>query len=154
LTLLGDKDRFVVPSYFRKIVRASSDDKGIICLAKHDRWDCLVGFGLSREAELEEQLNREEDAALRLGREYDRELKSNLLFGFERIPFDNSGRFTRPDYLRADGQIEDKLFFRGAGRSFTVWNPAVLEEQGDDWNPVKSSCAGLVKEAEAKAKRK
>ncbi|MXO82981.1 division/cell wall cluster transcriptional repressor MraZ [Altererythrobacter aestiaquae] len=152
LTLLGDKDRFVIPPEFRKIVRASSDDKRILCLAKHDRWDCLVGFGLSRQEELEEQLDREEDAALRLGRDYDRELRSNLLFGFERIPFDDSGRFTMPDYLRSDGQIDDTLFFRGAGQSFTVWNPAVLEQQGSEWNPVKSSCAGLVKEAEAKGK--
>ncbi|MDN3646027.1 division/cell wall cluster transcriptional repressor MraZ [Pontixanthobacter aestiaquae] len=152
MTLLGDKDRFVIPPEFRKIVRASSDDKRILCLAKHDRWDCLVGFGLSRQEELEEQLDREEDAALRLGRDYDRELRSNLLFGFERIPFDDSGRFTMPDYLRSDGQIDDTLFFRGAGQSFTVWNPAVLEQQGSEWNPVKSSCAGLVKEAEAKGK--
>lgn len=154
LTLLGDKDRFVIPPEFRKIVKASSDDKRILCLAKHDRWNCLVGFGLSREAELEEQLDSEREAALRLGKEYDRELRSNLLFGFERIPFDDSGRFTMPDFMRKDGRIEDQLYFRGAGRSFTVWNPAILADQGDEWAPLKSGCAGLLADLAAKGRGK
>lgn len=154
LTLLGDKDRFVVPSEFRKIIKSSSGEKRILCLAKHDRWDCLLGFGLSRIDELETQIDREEDAALRLGKEYDRELRSNQLFGFERIPFDDSGRFTMPDFIRNDGGIEDKLFFRGAGKSFTIWNPASLAKQGDEWSAAKSGCAGLLADLAAKGKGK
>lgn len=154
LTLLGDKGRFVVPSDFRKTVKESSDGHRILCLAKHDRWDCLVGFGLSREAELETQLDREEEAALRLGREYDRELRASQLFGFEKIPFDDSGRFTMPDFIKTDGLIEDALFFRGGGRFFTIWNPEVLDRQGDEWRAAKAGCQGLLADIAAKAKRK
>ncbi len=153
LTLMGDKGRFVVPSDFRKTVRASSDDKRILCLAKHDRWDCLVGFGLSREAELESQLDREEDAALRLGREYDRELRASQLFGFEKIPFDDSGRFTMPDFLKSEGLIGDQLFFRGGGRFFTIWDPLILQIQGDEWKAAIAGCKSLLADLDAKGKR-
>ncbi len=154
LTLLGDKGRYVIPSDFRNTVKESSDGNRTLCLAKHDRWDCLVGFGLSREAELEEQLDREQESALRLGRDYDRDLRSIQLFGFEKIPFDDSGRFTMPDFLRADGQIEDALFFRGGGRFFTIWNPEVLKRQGMEFNTLKAGCDSLLSEARAKEKSK
>ena len=154
LTLLGDKGRYVIPSDFRKTVKESSDGNRTLCLAKHDRWDCLVGFGLSREAELESQLDREEDAALRLGREFDRDLRSIQLFGFEKIPFDDSGRFTMPDFIKSDGRIEDALFFRGGGRFFTIWNPEILARQGSEFNALKAGCESLLADAQAKAAEK
>ena len=153
LTLLGDKGRYVVPPDFRKIVKESSGDKRILCLSKHDRWDCLIGFGLSREADLERELDREEEAALRLGRDYDRELRSLDLYGFEKIPFDDSGRFTMPDFLKSEGQIEDRLFCRGGGQFFTIWNPDVLMRQDDKFRALKAGCASLLAEADSKGKR-
>ncbi len=154
LTLLGDKGRYVIPSDFRKTVKESSGGNRTLCLAKHDRWECLVGFGLSREAELEAQLDREEDGALRLGREYDRELRAIQLFGFEKIPFDDSGRFTMPDFIKSDGGIDDALFFRGGGRFFTIWNPEILAQQSDEFRTLKAGCASLLTEAQTKAARK
>ena len=69
-SLKGEKGRFVLPSAFRKTVAQSSDGK-TLCLDKHHRWNCLVGFGLSRESELEDQLEREEERAFRLGKDFD-----------------------------------------------------------------------------------
>jgi len=66
----GDKNRFVLPPSFRKAVKESSGGR-ILCLDKHDRWNCLVGFGLSRNEELSAQIDREEERALRLGRDFD-----------------------------------------------------------------------------------
>ena len=154
LTLLGDKGRYVVPPDFRRIVKESSDGNRTLCLAKHDRWDCLIGFGLSREADLEKELDREQDAALRLGRDFDRELRSLDIYGFERIPFDESGRFTMPDFIKSEGQIDDTLFYRGAGQFFTIWNPDVLFEQGDEFRALKAVCKSLLASSDAKGKRK
>ena len=53
-----------------------------MCLMKHPSWNCLVGFGLSRKPELEAQLDREEELAVRLGKEFDRDTRSSQLFGF------------------------------------------------------------------------
>lgn len=146
----GDKSRYVLPPLFRKAVKESSDGR-FLCLMKHDRWDCLVGFGLSRKGELEEQLDREEERALRLGRDFDRETRSSQLNGFVELPFDDSGRFVMPEYLRTLADVEDGLFFQGGGRFFTLWNPDKLMAMGDDWAAAKAACQALV--ADAKAKR-
>jgi len=149
----GDKGRYTLPPLFRKAVKESSDGR-ILCLAKHDRWDCLTGFGLSRKSELDAQLDREEDRAIRTGAEFDRDLRANLLFGFVEIPFDDSGRFVMPEHLRALAGIEDGLYFQGAGRFFTVWNPVRLAAMGPEWAAAQAACASLLAEADAKGKRK
>lgn len=149
----GDKGRYVLPPLFRKAVRESSDGR-VLCLAKHDRWNCLTGFGLSRKLELEDQLDREEDRALARGVDFDREVRSSQLNGFVELPFDDSGRFVMPEYLRDLGNIDDGLFFQGGGRFFTLWNPAELMRMGDEWAAAKAACAALVAEAGTKAKKK
>ena len=47
-SLIGEKGRFVLPPDFRKAVRDSGQGERVLCLAKHPRWKCLTGFGLSR----------------------------------------------------------------------------------------------------------
>ena len=149
----GDKNRFVLPPLFRKAVKESSEGR-TLCLAKHAQWDCLVGFGLSRKAELEAQLDREETLAYQAGRDFDRDTRASQLFGFVELPFDDSGRFVMPDHLRALGKIGEGLFFQGGGRFFTVWNPVELNRMGDDWAAAKAACDSLLAEADAKAKKK
>ncbi|MFN2098584.1 division/cell wall cluster transcriptional repressor MraZ [Altererythrobacter sp. MF3-039] len=149
----GDKGRFTLPPLFRKAVRESSEGR-ILCLAKHDRWDCLTGFGLSRKPELEDQLDREEERAIRTGSDFDRDMRAMHLFGFSEVPFDDSGRFVMPEHLRDLAGIESGLYFQGAGRFFTIWNPDALQAMGPDWAPAQAACASLLAEAEAKGKRK
>ena len=139
----GDKSRYVLPPLFRKAVKESSEAR-VLCLAKHDRWNCLVGFGLSRKPELEAQLDREEDIAIRNGKDFDRETRSSQLNGFVELPFDDSGRFVMPDYLRTLANIGDGLFLQGGGRFFTLWNPSELAKMGDDWAAAKAACEALV----------
>ena len=150
-SLAGDKGRYVLPPPFRKAVIESSDGN-TLCLAKHDRWKCLVGFGLSRRQELEQQLDREEAAAMSRDRDFDRETRAMQLNGFVEFPFDKSGRFVLLDYLRELAGIDDCLFFQGAGRFFTVWNPRHLQEMGDDWAAAKAACAALSADVRSKAK--
>ena len=147
----GEKSRFVLPPLFRKAVRESSDGR-VLCLMKHPSWNCLVGFGLSRKEELEAQLDREEDRATALGRDFDRDLRASQLFGFVEMPFDDSGRFVMPDHLRDLASIDDGLYFQGGGRFFTLWNPAELAKMGDDWASAKAACASLLSEAKGKGK--
>lgn len=141
----GDKGRFVLPPLFRKAVRDSSDGR-VLCLAKHDRWNCLSGFGLSRKLELEAQLDREEEMSIRLNREFDRDTRASQLFSFIEVPFDDSGRFVMPEHLRTLAGIDDGLYFQGGGRFFTMWNPAALNEMGSDWDAAKAACANLIGE--------
>lgn len=142
----GDKGRFVLPPLFRSAVKDSSDGR-VLCLDKHPKFACLVGFGLSRMNELESQLDREEDRA---GADFDRDTRAAQLFGFARVPFDDSGRFVLPDHLRMLGNIDGSMFFQGGGRSFTIWNPAELMRMSDDWAAAKAACAQFMAEAKSK----
>ena len=142
----GDKGRFVLPPLFRNAVKASSEGK-VLCLDKHAKFPCLVGFGLSRMSELELQLDREEDRA---GAEFDRDTRAQQLFGFAQVPFDDSGRFVLPDHLRILGNIEGAMFFQGGGRNFTIWNPAELMKMDGAWAAAKAACAQFQAEGKGK----
>lgn len=141
----------MLPPLFRKAVKDSSDGR-VLCLMKHPAWTCLVGFGLSRKQELDAQLDREEDRATALGRDFDRDARASQLFGFSEMPFDDSGRFVMPEHLRKIANIEGGLYFQGGGRFFTLWNPHELAQMGDDWAGAKAACESFLEEAKAKGK--
>lgn len=152
-SLRGEKNRFVLPPAFRKAVAESSGDR-ILCLAKHERWNCLTGFGLSRRVEFAEQIEQEYDRADKRGEPFDRDLRAMQLYGFAEIPFDASGRFIMPDYLADLGELETDVYFQGGGNFFTIWNPEQLYCQGAGWEGPQATCRKLAAEAAEKAKKK
>src|SRR5687767_8765418 len=84
----GDKGRYVLPPAFRNAIASGPKDDRTLCLAKHDRWNCLIGFGLVRTESFESQLDREEGNAVKLGKDFDRELRSTQLWSFTEVSFD------------------------------------------------------------------
>jgi hypothetical protein len=125
-SLRGEKGRFVLPPSFRKLVKDASAGGRTLCLAKHERWPCLTGFGLSRLDDFYVQLDREETAALARGAEYDRDLRMGQLFGFRRravrrvrplrIPrlSRGTGRSRRRGFLQRQRPVLHHLEPRGA----------------------------------------
>jgi MraZ protein len=146
-SLRGEKSRFVLPPQFRKTVRESSGGARILCITKHERWNCLSGFGLSRKEDLAAQIDREENLAIQQGKEFDRDLRAMQLYGFSEVPFDDSGRFVIPDHLLNLAQVSDGLFFQAAGGFFTLWNPDELAKMGAGWEGAQAACANLAAEA-------
>ena len=142
----GEKSRFVLPPQFRKDVRESSGGARTLCLAKHDRWTCLTGFGLARLDGFEAQLDREQSFAEARGEAFDRDLRSSQLYGFSQVPFDDSGRFVIPEHLAGLAKLDGALFFHGAGPFFTIWNPDELMRMGDGWEGAKAACAAMLAE--------
>lgn len=141
----GDKGRFVLPPAFRKAVKESSGGSRTLCLAAHDRFDCLIGFGLSHVEKLGQQIDREEERAIRLGQlDFDRDVRAAQLFGFEQLPFDDSGRFVMPEHLKELGKVTDGLYFQAAGDRFFVWAPAELAKMGPEWKGAQAACAKLI----------
>lgn len=153
-SLLGEKGRFVLPPDFRKAVRDSGDGERVLCLAKHPRWKCLTGFGLSRVGLFEAELDREERIALDRNQDYDREARAAQMYGFARVPFDDSGRFVLPERYFKLGAVADRLYFQGGGNSFTMWNPDQLAQMGADWEDAKEACLDLEAQALAGKGRK
>ncbi len=153
-SLQGEKGRFVLPTEFRKAVREASGGERVLCLAKHERWACLTGFGLSRETALEAQIDREERVAVERALDFDRELRSTQLFGFSKLAFDDSGRFILPDHFIKLARLGDRLFFQGAGNFFMIWNPAELAAMGAGWEGAQAACIELEAQALAAKARK
>ena len=149
----GEKSRFVLPAALRKDVTASSGGERALCLVKHDRWNCLQGFGLSHVATFDSVLDRAEEQAIRQGLPFDRDARSMVLYGYEQLPFDASGRFVLSDDLSDAGKIGDEVYFHGAGEFFTLWNPDELYAMGDELSGPKASCRQYQGDA-AKGKRK
>ena len=153
-SLLGEKGRFVLPPDFRKAVRDSGQGERVLCLAQHPRWKCLTGFGLSRVDEFETELNREEGIALERGLDFDRDHRAQQLYGFARVPFDDSGRFVMPERFFKLGGLSEAVFFQGGGKMFTIWNPSELAKLGAGWEDAQEACADLAAQAMSGKARK
>lgn len=158
-SLKGEKDRFVLPPDFRKALRESgTDETGAVrkelCLQLHADFPCLIAFGLGREAELDDLLDREEENALRRGAEFNRQVRSSQLFGFLKVPFDDSGRFVLPPRFVKGAQIADQLYFQGAGAEFLIFNPVELMKlPAAEWRHAQLACEDLAEQALAKARK-
>jgi len=148
----GEKGRYVLPPAFRNAIAPAAADTRTLCLVKHDRWNCLAGFGLARTESFDEQVGREEDNAVRLGKEFDRELRMTQLWSFSEVPFDASGRFVLPEHLAELCGIGEGICFLGGGQFFTLWSPKQLYAMGQGWEGQQAVCRKL--EADAKGKRK
>ena len=154
-SLSGDKGRYVLPPAFRNAIKDSSDGTKTLCLAAHDKFDCLIGFSVSRIPELRAKLDKEEQRAIDMkDYDWDRDVRAQQLFGFEQIPFDDSGRFNMPDHLRDLGNVGDGLYFHGAGDFFFIWNPEELDRMDRNFRGAQATCRKLKAEAEVKAKSK
>ena len=152
-SLQRDKNRFVLPAQFSSTLKESSG-KPIVCLARHDRWKCLIGYGLSRVAEFPEMIDREEARAIGAGKDFDPEKRAFDLHKYYEVPFDGSGRFVMPEDLTTLGKVGGQLYFQGAGQFFTAWAPDQLEAMGEGWEDAQLSCSNLAAKERTRAKRK
>jgi len=154
-SLRGEKGRYVLPPLFRKAIAPTDDDPRTLCLTKHPKRNCLTGFGLDRTDDFEAQVEREEEAALRLGKEFDRDLREMQLWSFQEVPFDASGRFVLPEALCGLVGITDSIAFLGGARSFMLWAPEELYKLDPaDVGQQQAMCRQQQAEALARAKRK
>ena len=151
--LRGEKNRLAMPASLRKDVVQSSGGEKTLCVAKHAKWNCLIGFGLSRIDTFDDVLDSEQERATRLGKDFDRDAMSMSLYGYEELPFDTSGRFVLTDDVAEMGKIGDEVFFHGAGEFFTMWNPDELEQMGEALDGAKISCRRWRSDARKKAGR-
>ena len=150
----GEKNRFVLPADFRQTVKDASHGNRMLCLDKHHKHPCLVGFGESRTESFAEQIAKEERIALERGEPFDIDERMAQVAGFARATFDESGRFVLPEYLGDQVEVTDALYFHGGGYQITIWAPEVLFTMGPGWDSVKSACRAKMAEHAAKAARK
>ena len=121
-SLQRDKGRFVLPAQFRATLKASSEGM-TVCLGKD---------------EMVAKFDAEEAVALEKGLPFDAVQRGMSLFSVIDVPFDGSGRFILPESVSKPAKIGDQLYFHGAGRFFTAWNPEVLAKLGQGWEGAKA----------------
>jgi len=143
----GEKNRFVLPSDFRARVKEASAGDRILCLDKHHRMPCLVGFGLSRTETFDDLVREEMDLAKSAGESFDKDERNGQLWAFQPTNFDESGRFVLSEYLCDLGRVKDGLYFHGGGDFFTVWAPEELFGMGPGWDVAKAKCRALMADA-------
>lgn len=132
ISAIDDKGRLSVPAFLRKDLVASSDGR-MICLGVHEKWDCLVGFGLSRKLDMLAEIDREEATAIARSEPYDRDSAGARKFSsLQEIAFDASGRFVLPPMLQDIAGLESSALFHGIGNTFCLWNPQTLLETTAD----------------------
>ena len=146
-SLQRDKGRFVLPGAFRKTVRESSDNRPLLCLDKHERWNCLTGFGLSRSKSFDDQIDREEAQAVQAGRPFDRDMRAIQLDGFFEVPFDESGRFVLPTHLADLCGVTDQLFFTAAGPFFVLFSPEEFYKMPAGFEAAQAACRQMQADA-------
>lgn len=132
ISAIDDKGRLSVPAFLRKDLIASSDGR-VLCLGKHEKWDCLVGFGLSRKIDMLAEIDKEEEIAIARSQPYDRDAAGARKFSsLQELSFDASGRFVLPPMLQAIGGLKDNVIFHGIGKTFCLWAPQALMDTTDD----------------------
>lgn len=150
----GDKNRFVLPPDFRNTVKDASGGDRVLCLDKHQELPCLVGFGLSRAQQFIDLVAEEKASKAAAGVPFNAELMLLKFGGFERVNFDESGRFILPEFLAEAAEVKDGLYFQGSGVHVTIWAPEVLFAMDSNWDIVKANCRSRMAEAALRGKRK
>jgi MraZ protein len=138
------KGRVAVPATLRAAIEANGDGRSVM-IARHECDPCLIGYDKGWARLLREDLRSDLVANRAANRATDRHNANRRAFGpVEPVPYDASGRFILPAFLRAKAELEDAAFFYGAGDTFEIWSPAVLAKAEGVDEEMKEVCAWLM----------
>ena len=142
---IDGKGRVALPASMRAVVEAAKGERTLL-LSDDDKRDCLRAADQNWSDRLYDRLTEDANRALNAGQEIDREEIAASAFGrFDEVPFDASGRFILPPFLRKKGELTDLAFFWGAGDTVEIWNPRTLADANAD-AAKKERCAWLMAE--------
>jgi MraZ protein len=126
LNAIDGKGRVAIPAFLRSAVEKNGDGR-VLIVAKHPVDPCLIGYDRGWSRLLHDRLEREEARERDAGREFDYHNSNRRAFGLvEEVPFDASGRFILPAFLRQKAALDDAGFFFGTGNTFEIWSPRCL----------------------------
>lgn len=133
VTGIDAKGRVGIPANLRSTIDQNGGGR-MVTIAPHPSSPCLVGYDASWAKHLREQLRVDEATSRADGRRFNRDKSKRGAFTYsEQVPFDSSGRFILPAYLRSRAQLTDLAFFCGTGDEFEIWSPQVaLSSDNDD----------------------
>lgn len=141
LQAIDGKGRVALPAPMRVIVERQAGERALL-LSDDPVRGCLRAADNGWSDRLYDRLAAEAESARAAGREVDyEEVGANAFGHFDEVPFDQSGRFILPPFLRGKGGLTDLAFFWGAGDTIEVWDPRTLLADPDASAAKKERCA-------------
>jgi len=125
LTTVDPKGRVAIPANLRSTLERNADAR-VVVVTIHPQSPCLLGYDLGWSRERHRELKAHEQRVLERGGAIDYNMFRDAYNVAEEIPFDNSGRFLLPGFLKMKSGLKDVAFFQGYGDYFEIWNPDVL----------------------------
>jgi MraZ protein len=126
LSTIDAKARITIPAELRESV-AESSGENIVCLQRHPKLPCLIGFGRAERLQRRSDLEMQFKAAVEQRVEFDRETAGVGASSIFETAFEASGRFVIPPMLKHFGKLADRGFFFGATTHFMLWDPEVFK---------------------------
>ena len=143
---IDGKGRVALPAPMRLIVESSKSDRQIFLTDDRLR-GCLRAGDEVWLARLQKRNAEAADRALNAGHDFDYyEVGSTTNGPIDDVPFDASGRFILPPFLRNKGALTDLAFFWGAGDSIEIWDPRRLLAKPDIDPAKRERCEYLMAE--------
>ena len=126
LSTIDAKGRVTIPAELRDSV-AESSGENIVCLQRHSRLPCLVGYGRAERLKHRADIETRWNAAIERGSDFDREVAGAGASSIFETAFEASGRFVIQPMLKHFGKLSDRGFFFGATTHFMLWDPEVFK---------------------------
>ncbi len=146
LNAIDAKGRVAIPASLRSVIERNCEGR-LLVLGIHDTDPCLIGYDRGWSNLLHDRLERQENRERDAGRPFDYHNSNRRAFGSaEELPYDSSGRFILPPFLRQKARLEDLALFVGTGNTFEVWNPRLLLETNGIDDVTKELAAFLIAE--------
>ncbi len=143
---IDGKGRVALPAPMRLIVEGAKGERTLL-LSDDDKRGCLRAADQAWSDRLYDRLTADAERALDAGHTIDREDIAASAFGrFDEVPFDASGRFILPPFLRDKGKLTTMAFFWGAGDTIEVWAPAALLASANADPAKQERCKWLMAE--------
>ena len=143
---IDGKGRVALPASMRLIIERQGGEAKVTLTDDRKR-GCLRASDLGWSNRLFDRAAADADSARGTDREIDRDEVGSLTLGpLDDVPFDTSGRFILPPFLKGKGKLDTLAFFWGAGDSIEIWNPETLLANPDADEGKKERCAWLMAE--------
>jgi MraZ protein len=149
LQAIDGKGRVALPAPMRLIIEGADGARSLL-LTDDAKRGCLRAGDQGWSDRLYDRLSADAERAMDAGKDIDRDEIGSGAFGqLDDAPFDGSGRFIVPPFLRGKGKLTTLAFFWGAGDSIEIWNPETLLANPDADAGKKERCAWLLAERNA-----
>lgn len=124
LSGVDDKGRVSVPARLRATIEANSSAR-LLVVSKHPTAPCLMCYDRDFQDELPEFLVRVAGEGEDVGRRLTQSELARAAGVSDELPYDGSGRFVLPPFMRKTGKIGAKALFVGAIEMIEIWNPEI-----------------------------